>query len=423
MMVFARKLRLVVPILLLLVVVAWAEEDACGQFPEAVLAGSNTIACEWGCYDMEDEACHEGLTKNQCAEIYGHVAWVQFCNCGIGSGEADPKATEEVNLYFSVPAFVVLFRESLEVVIVFVIVVQFLTKVKDDGAITEELYKRLVREVYIGAGVGFICCLILGIGLLALASLARGLFKCDSLLVFDGVIMMTTSVVLTFLALNLYKMLYTKEAHELQAGELEASFGRKHAFLIFSFTTGLCEGMESIIFLIGVFSDIKDPSYVSSLPIPIITALILSRIVGCIFFQGTKKMRVEHFMRFCSALLLFIAAGFFASSMHKWQELDLVGTWSPARERPWLNQKVFDASDCCSDKTNRFFVLMRALLGYQDQPTPFELFAYLFYWLVAVAAGVVLVRRAKRAVAARLEDLRKAAADTTADAEATENQA
>eukprot|EP00446_Apocalathium_sp_SHHI-4_P037130 CAMPEP_0177317298 /NCGR_PEP_ID=MMETSP0368-20130122/13464_1 /TAXON_ID=447022 ORGANISM="Scrippsiella hangoei-like, Strain SHHI-4" /NCGR_SAMPLE_ID=MMETSP0368 /ASSEMBLY_ACC=CAM_ASM_000363 /LENGTH=60 /DNA_ID=CAMNT_0018776647 /DNA_START=28 /DNA_END=206 /DNA_ORIENTATION=+ len=60
MMAFARSLRLVVPILLLLVVAAWAEEEACGQLPEPVL-GSNTTVCEWGCYDMEDEACHEGL--------------------------------------------------------------------------------------------------------------------------------------------------------------------------------------------------------------------------------------------------------------------------------------------------------------------------------------------------------------------------
>eukprot|EP00446_Apocalathium_sp_SHHI-4_P094609 CAMPEP_0177458486 /NCGR_PEP_ID=MMETSP0369-20130122/13568_1 /TAXON_ID=447022 ORGANISM="Scrippsiella hangoei-like, Strain SHHI-4" /NCGR_SAMPLE_ID=MMETSP0369 /ASSEMBLY_ACC=CAM_ASM_000364 /LENGTH=383 /DNA_ID=CAMNT_0018931631 /DNA_START=91 /DNA_END=1238 /DNA_ORIENTATION=+ len=381
---FTRNLGLVAPILVLLVVSAWAAEEVCGNLPEPLLDGSNTTVCEWGCYDMEDEACHEGLTKNQCSEIYGHVVWFQGCNCGTGGGEAvaGPKATEEVNLYFSVPAFVVLFRESLEVVIVLVIVVQFLTKAKDDGSITEVLYKRLVREVYLGAFAGFICCLILGIGLLALASLARGLFKCDSLLIFDGIIMIITSMVLTFLALNFYKMIHTKEAHELkmknkvnaviaeaQAGEQEAAFGRKHAFLIFSFTTGLREGMESIVFLIGVISDFKDPSYMSSLPIPIILALILSRICGCIFFQGTKKMRVEHFMRFCSVLLLFIAAGFFSSSMHKWQELDIVGTWSPARERPWINQEVFDASECCSDKTNRFFVLMRALLGYQDQPT------------------------------------------------------
>jgi len=387
-----------------------------------------TIVCEYGCWDTEDEACHEGLSKNQCSEIYGHVEWSAKCNCKrsdtgevMSSVSANAKGGD-VNLYFSVPAFVVLFRESLEVVIVLVIIVQFLTKAKDDGTISEELFKRLRREVYVGAAAGFISCLVMGIGFLALASLARGLFRCDSLLVFDGVIMMITATVLTFLALNFYKMIHTKEAHELkmkkqvdaviaaarEGQSSEGAFGKKHAFLIFAFSTGLREGLESIIFLIGVISDFKDPSYISSLPIPIITALILSRIVGCIFFQGTKKMRVDHFMRFCSVLLLFIAAGFFTSSMHKWQELELFGTWSPLSERPWQNQKVWDATDCCNDKTSRFWVLMRALLGWQDQPTPMEFFAYAFYWVAAISAAVVLVRRAKKGVEKRLEFLRQA---------------
>merc|ERR1712039_575864 len=186
----------------------------------------------------------------------------------------------------------------------------------------------------------------------------------------------------------------------------EATFGKKHAFLVFAFSTGLREGMESIVFLIGVISDFKDPSYIHSLWIPIILALVLSRLAGCIFFQGTKKMRVDHFMRFCSGLLLFIAVGFFTSSMHKWQELTLFGTWSPRRDRPWQNQMVWDATDCCNDKTNRFFVLMRALLGWQDQPTPVEFFAYAFYWVITVIVGFVLVRRAKQAVGKRLEYLR-----------------
>merc|ERR1712039_398847 len=154
-------------------------------------------------------------------------------------------------------------------------------------------------------------------------------------------------------------------------------------------------------------SDFKDPSYIHSLWLPTILALVLSRLVGCIFFQGTKKMRVDHFMRFCSVLLLFIAAGFFTSSMHKWQELAIFGTWSPRRERPWQNQMVWDASDCCNDKTNRFFVLMRALLGWQDQPTPMEFFPYVFYWMITVVVGFVLVRRAKQAVGKRLEYLRR----------------
>eukprot|EP00446_Apocalathium_sp_SHHI-4_P002656 CAMPEP_0177180336 /NCGR_PEP_ID=MMETSP0367-20130122/15340_1 /TAXON_ID=447022 ORGANISM="Scrippsiella hangoei-like, Strain SHHI-4" /NCGR_SAMPLE_ID=MMETSP0367 /ASSEMBLY_ACC=CAM_ASM_000362 /LENGTH=56 /DNA_ID=CAMNT_0018627119 /DNA_START=62 /DNA_END=229 /DNA_ORIENTATION=+ len=56
MMAFARSLRLVVPILLFLVVAARAGEEVCGNLPEALLDGSNTTVCEWGCYDMEDEA-------------------------------------------------------------------------------------------------------------------------------------------------------------------------------------------------------------------------------------------------------------------------------------------------------------------------------------------------------------------------------
>merc|ERR1719215_2197817 len=202
-----------------------------------------------------------------------------------------------------------------------------------------------------------------------------------------------------------------KMANELNAtikavNAADSGFAKKHAFLVFAFSTGLREGLESIIFLIGVISDFKDPSYISSLPIPMVTALVLSRIVGCIFFQGTKKMKVDHFMRFCAVLLLFIAAGFFMSSMHKWQELGLFGTWSPRADRPWQNEMVYDASECCNDKTNRFFVLRRALLGWQDQPTPMEFFAYALYWVVAPIVGVVLVQRAKKGIDKRMAYLR-----------------
>lgn len=174
------------------------------------------------------------------------------------------------------------------------------------------------------------------------------------------------------------------------------NFGRKHAFFILAFTTGLREGLESIVFLVGVISDVKD---LSSLPIPIISALILSRLVGCCFFQGTKKVRVDWFMRGSAILLMFIAAGFFSASMHQLQELDVFGIWSPRADRPWQNQAVWDARGCCNDKTNRFFVLMRALFGWQDQATPIEIFAWFIYWMV----GIALVPWQKQRIARNLK--------------------
>lgn len=176
--------------------------------------------CQWGCWDEEDEACHPGLNDMQCAEIYGHVEWLQGCDCvDAATGLRDnitvaAPRSGVANIYFSVPAFVVLFRESLEVVIVLAIILQFLQKMKQDGMLEEGLYYKFRREVYVGASLGFALCLAFGIGFLALASLAYGLFEGDNERIFQFCMMTLTSMVLTFLAVNFYKMIFTKEAHE-----------------------------------------------------------------------------------------------------------------------------------------------------------------------------------------------------------------
>ncbi|CAE8626282.1 unnamed protein product, partial [Polarella glacialis] len=140
----------------------------------AVEASNSTgVTCQWGCYDEEDEVCHQGLNANQCAEIYGHVDWAQKCSCGVGVGlgeYADSKGGT-ANIYFSVPAFIVLFRESLEVMIVLSIIIQFLSKSRDDGFIDDAQFKKWRREVYVGASLGFLCCMCVGIGFLVVASM------------------------------------------------------------------------------------------------------------------------------------------------------------------------------------------------------------------------------------------------------------
>jgi len=230
---------------------------------------------------------------------------------------------------------------------------------------------------------------------------------------------MLTCILLTFMSFQFFKMIISKEAHErkfrkifndsvqaTQEAEVsgDATFGRKYAFFVFAFTTGIREGMECVGFLIAVVPEIKD---LSSLPLPILVALVSARLIGCCFFQGTKGMKVDKFMKGSSIFLLFVCAGFFASSMHNLQELDVFGIWSPRADRPWQNQMVWDAQECCNDKTNRFFVLMRALLGWQDQATPVELFAWGVYWILSLSAGFLLVRKAKKDMEKRKEEWRR----------------
>jgi len=179
---------------------------------------------------------------------------------------------------------------------------------------------------------------------------------------------------------------------------------------MFAFMTGLREGLESILFLSAVVVDAKD---LSALPIPIVSAIILARIVGWCFFKSTNRMRVERFMKGSALLLLFIAAGFFSSSMHNFQELDVFGTWSPKRERPWQNQAVFNAQECCNDMTNRFFVFMRAMFGWQDQPTPIEFFAYALYWISIIVLGRCMILRAKKQLDKMQEQWKQADGDAS----------
>eukprot|EP00930_Biecheleria_cincta_P030234 TRINITY_DN2094_c0_g1_i1.p1 TRINITY_DN2094_c0_g1~~TRINITY_DN2094_c0_g1_i1.p1 ORF type:complete len:551 (-),score=85.30 TRINITY_DN2094_c0_g1_i1:565-2115(-) len=396
------------------------------------------MVCEMGCWDTEDEACHTGIDKNGCAEIYGHVEWSQKCNCRMTSGgmvlnqtsQRSAEAEEgQANIYFSVPAFVVLFRESFEVMIILAIVIQFLNKAHTEGTIDKAMLSKLRREVYLGAGLGFFLCMCIGALCILAASALYQLFEGNAVYWADGIMMTIACIFLTALALNFYKLIHTRELHERKlrkqvneaitasAGAKQGShtsFGRKYAFFFFALVTGLREGLESIIFLITVITDFPDPSYLASLPIPIITALVLSRILGYFFFQSTKRCNIKPFVRSACFGCAMIAAGMFVSSMHKWQELGLFGTWTPKSERPWLNHRVFDASGCCNDKTNKFFVLLRALCGWQDQPTPVEFFAFPLYWLVAAPLLIVQIRRWKKEVqeklsAQRAEDLAAAA--------------
>jgi FTR1 family protein len=179
--------------------------------------------------------------------------------------------------------------------------------------------------------------------------------------------------------------------------------------------TGLREGLESILFLAAVVVDAKD---LTSLPLPIITAVILARICGWCFFKSTNKVRVEYFMKGSSIVLMFIAAGFFSVGTHNFQELAVFGTWSPKADRPWQNTAVWNLSDCCNDKTNRFWVLMRAMLGWQDQPTPIEFFAWGFYWVVIFTVGSVMLRRVKKQLAEMQERWRQADAEKQGQADA-----
>lgn len=384
-------------------------------FPADVLV----TKCSWGCWDKEDEVCHKGLGESKCAEIYGHVDWLQKCDCrqtlkgpqggAVATGRSELLQASARN-YFSIPAFVVLFRESLEVTILLVIMLQFLQKAHDDGSIDDKVFETFRREVWLGTSMGGLLSLVIGVSVLILASfLYDDVFEGNGELIFEGIVTLLASAILTYIAFSFYRLLVKKEECEKELGlkvqdALNAldsrsnmpslkTFASKRAFFVLAFTTGLREGMESIIFLVSVVPDLRD---LWSLPLPIVCALFLSRLVGFCFFKGTHKLALGRFTKGCSAFLMLIAAGLLMSSAHKFQEVAFFGPWSPRSARLWGNRQLWDWSETANDKSNRFFVLLRALFGYQDRPTPVELSTYALYWAVTIPVALGFAMRASK---------------------------
>jgi hypothetical protein len=63
-----------------------------------------------------------------------------------------------------------------------------------------------------------------------------------------------------------------------------------------------------------------------------------------------------------------------------------------ADELAWQYRPVFDLSGCCSDdfaNGNQFFVLARAVVGYQAKPTPMILILYVAYWVAVITAVII----------------------------------
>lgn len=67
---------------------------------------------------------------------------------------------------FSVPVFFVIFRESLETVIICSVLLAFLKQSLDGPQRDVVVYKKLVRQVWLGTAAGLLLCLIIGGGVI-----------------------------------------------------------------------------------------------------------------------------------------------------------------------------------------------------------------------------------------------------------------
>ncbi len=292
--------------------------------------------------------------------------------------EASGSTSENINSaqenYFAVPAFFMLFRETLEAAVVVSILLQYLER--------SEL-PNLKKHVWCGVAVGFLLAAALGGGVIAAYhTIGKNYFTGKTEEIFEGFMMVLGAAFLTGLGFSMKKLMNNDLSNDSEVGEAVdkvVSGQNKRSLFLLAFMAVLREGIESIVFVGAVGTAYP----LQSIPIPAVTGAMSASALGYFMHKGGNKLSLSYFHKAATAMLFLIAAGLLSHGLHEFQEVEWLGDYKD--NKPWHNRPLWDMSECCSDKKNEFWQLMRAMFGYQDKPTPVEFLSYVGYWLLITA--------------------------------------
>jgi high-affinity iron transporter len=149
---------------------------------------------------------------------------------------------------------------------------------------------------------------------------------------------------------------------------------------------GRQEGLETVVFLLAVFQNADDPATAG---FGALLGLAVAVAIGALIYRGGVRLNLARFFRVTGFVLVLVAAGLVASTLHS------------AHEAGWLNAGQGQALDLTWLVVPGSWTsaLLTGMLGWQPLPTYAELLGYLVYLIPAAVyvlwpAGVPLTRRA-----------------------------
>ncbi|KAI3400014.1 hypothetical protein diail_4848 [Diaporthe ilicicola] len=226
---------------------------------------------------------------------------------------------------FAVPVFLVVFRETLETVIIVSVLLAWLKQTLDGPGRDVKVYKKLRRQVspinyhhnttqhkhtdrthetafsdsfhqvWAGTGLGFFICLVVAAAVIG-TFYTVGVNNWDtSEMYYEGAFALFASFIITVVGAALLRISKMQEKWRVKlAAALDGpivktgtrfgwfkTFSEKYALFILPFVTVLREGIEAIIFVAGV--SFSAPA--SAFPLPAVVGLLVGILVGYILYK------------------------------------------------------------------------------------------------------------------------------------------
>lgn len=266
--------------------------------------------------------------------------------------------------------FLLTLREVLEAVLVAGVALTFLGKVA-----RPELKKYVWAGVASGAAVAFTTGILLQ---KTLGGLPAGVEQ-----MWEGGLMWLAAGLITGL---LAWMVRQENASKQLENQIRAHVTRGGVVGLWAvaFLAVLREGVELAIFLAAA-----GPQTAGGQLLGFLAGTAVAITAGWLTFAGLARTQLRTFFTVSNTLLVLFAAGLTAHGVHELQEIGWL---------PFGLTEAFNLQNVLSDKTV-FGSLLRALFGYNDNPSWLELTAYLAY-LLAATAWLRRARHAKKAATA-----------------------
>jgi len=248
-------------------------------------------------------------------------------------------------------SFLISLREGMEAALIIGILLGVLIKLKRLD---------LIRTIWIGAGTALVCSLAIAIGL----NLVGMQFEGRAEQIFEGVVMLMAAGILTWMIFWMHQSAGTLKRDIENKTRLAIGKSGKAVFMV-AFLAIFREGVELALFLLAVGQTTS----------PLQTALGAAAglagagLLGWMLFSSTRKLSLRNFFKVTNVLLIVFAAGLVAYSVHEFNEAGLI---------PPIIEHVWNINPILSD-TSEAGLLLKALVGYNGNPSLTEVLAYLAY--------------------------------------------
>lgn len=251
-------------------------------------------------------------------------------------------------------SFILTLREGLEAALIIGVLLGALKKIdrQDHQAV-----------IWYGAGAAVVLSFFIGI----ILNLLGASFEGRSEEIFEGAAMLLAAGILTWVIIWMRTQSQTinnKLEVDIQYAILKES---KTALFSLVFLAVIREGIELSLFLTAASMNAGNAQVL----IGAILGLVSVIIIAVLLFQGLIRLDIAKFFRITSIILILFAAGLVSHGVHELNEGGII---------PSVIEPIWDINHILNDKSTTG-ELLKALVGYNGNPSLTEVMAYFGYYI------------------------------------------